>query len=213
MELHRQSIGTIRDDHDIGANGSSVTPMTEAAHALSAWQNFYVIVGSCAGALIGLQFVVIVLITNTRRHITADSVGAFGTPNVVHLAVALIVSAIMCAPWPSLTNVTYVLTACGMGGLAYGATVIRGARRQTAYTPDLEDWIWYAILPCSLYATLSLTAVTAPRNAQFALFVVGASALGLLLIGIRNAWDTVTHIIVTSHAGNTSQKTKAEEKE
>ena len=31
---------------------------------LTAWQNFYVIVGSSAGALIGLQFVVMALIAN-----------------------------------------------------------------------------------------------------------------------------------------------------
>lgn len=33
--------------------------------ALSGWENFYVIVGSSAGALIGLQFVVITLIADT----------------------------------------------------------------------------------------------------------------------------------------------------
>jgi len=34
--------------------------------ALDGWENFYVIVGSSAGALIGLQFVVITLIANTK---------------------------------------------------------------------------------------------------------------------------------------------------
>ena len=34
--------------------------------ALRNWQNFYEIVGSSAGALTGLQFVVITLITQTR---------------------------------------------------------------------------------------------------------------------------------------------------
>lgn len=29
-----------------------------------------------------------------------------------------------------------------------------------------------------------------------ALFVVAATALGFLLIGIHNAWETVTHIVV-----------------
>ena len=33
--------------------------------ALAGWENFYVIVGSSAGALIGLQFVVITLIADT----------------------------------------------------------------------------------------------------------------------------------------------------
>jgi hypothetical protein len=34
--------------------------------ALGGWGNFYVIVGSSAGALIGLQFVVMTLIANMR---------------------------------------------------------------------------------------------------------------------------------------------------
>jgi hypothetical protein len=34
--------------------------------ALSAWESFYVIVGSSGGALIGLQFVVITLIADRR---------------------------------------------------------------------------------------------------------------------------------------------------
>jgi hypothetical protein len=47
---------------------------------LAEWGNFYVIVGSSAGALIGLQFVVITLIADTpgaRGH--AQAGGAFAT--------------------------------------------------------------------------------------------------------------------------------------
>ena len=33
---------------------------------------------------------------------------------------------------------------------------------------------------------------------QVGLFVVATAALGLLLIGIHNAWDTVTHIVVSN---------------
>jgi len=40
--------------------------MAEAATGLSAWDTFYVIVGSSGGALIGLQFVVITLIADSR---------------------------------------------------------------------------------------------------------------------------------------------------
>jgi predicted acylesterase/phospholipase RssA len=35
--------------------------------ALAGWENFYVIVGSSAGALIGLQFVVMALVANLPR--------------------------------------------------------------------------------------------------------------------------------------------------
>ena len=45
--------------------------------ALSAWENFYVIVGSSAGALIGLQFVVITLIAS-HAHRTRHGAGRRG---------------------------------------------------------------------------------------------------------------------------------------
>jgi hypothetical protein len=46
--------------------------------------NFYVIVGSSAGALIGLQFVVIILIANTPIAAGQEQAGAaFATPTIV----------------------------------------------------------------------------------------------------------------------------------
>jgi hypothetical protein len=51
--------------------------------ALTAWENFYVIVGSSAGALIGLQFVVITLISELQIAGVAQASSAFGTPTIV----------------------------------------------------------------------------------------------------------------------------------
>jgi multimeric flavodoxin WrbA len=102
---------------------------------------------------------VVTLIANMRQRPTFDSISAFATPTVVHLASALLVSAIMSVPWPSLFQAWIALAMCGIGGLAYGAVVIRRARRQTYYKPDWEDWLWYALLPCSVYAALMMTAL------------------------------------------------------
>lgn len=163
---------------------------------MSEWASFYVIVGSSGAALIGVQFVVVTLIASQRQHPTAEALQAFGTPTVVHLTGALLVSAIMSAPWRSLVPTSVALVLCGVGGIAYGAIVMRRARRQTYYEPVWQDWLWYAVLPCSAYAALALAAAVLRTNTQPALFVIGAAALGLLLIGIHNAWDTVTHIVV-----------------
>ncbi|MGC2473425.1 MAG: hypothetical protein WA485_03765 [Candidatus Sulfotelmatobacter sp.] len=58
--------------------------------ALSSWANFYVIVGSSAGALIGLQFVVMALVANIPRVSNNAQAGdAFATPNVVHFSTVL----------------------------------------------------------------------------------------------------------------------------
>jgi hypothetical protein len=163
---------------------------------MSEWESFYVIVGSSGAALIGIQFVVMTLIASMAQRPTAESFNAFGTPTVVHLAGALLVSAIMSAPWHSLVPASVALVMCGIGGIAYGAIVIRRAHRQTYYRPVWQDWLWYTLLPCGVYAVLALAGAFLRTNARVASFVIAAAALGLLLVGIHNAWDTVTHIVV-----------------
>ena len=57
---------------------------------LAGWENFYVIVGSAAGALIGLQFVVITLIAERPIPDMARATSAFGTPSIVHFGTVLL---------------------------------------------------------------------------------------------------------------------------
>lgn len=164
--------------------------------ARTAWESFYVIVGSSGAALIGVQFVVITLIATMRRRATLESVNAFATPTVVYFASVLLLSAIVSAPWPSLHAASVALALCALGGLGYSAVVVRRARRQTHYKPGKADWLWYTILPCGLYAAVVVTALFLPTRTQGALFAIAGIALGLLFIGIRNAWDSVTYIAV-----------------
>jgi len=173
---------------------------------LSAWQTYYEIVGSSGGALIGIQFVVITLIAYMRRATPAETVGAFGTPTVMHLAGALFVSAIMSAPWPSLFATSVALGVCGVGGVVYSAIVIRRARRQTGYQPVWQDWLWFAILPLIVYAMLAVGAVLLRGAVPTALFLIAGSAVAMLLIGIHNAWDTVTHLVTTAGEDETDVK-------
>lgn len=109
---------------------------------LAGWENFYVIVGSSAGALIGLQFVVITLIADTPiEQADAQAGGAFATPSVVHFGVVLFLSAIVSAPWSSLTPVSLLWGLVGLSGIACSIIVARRLRRQTAYKPVLEDQV------------------------------------------------------------------------
>jgi len=171
--------------------------MAELAHPLlSGWDNFYVIVGSSGGALIGLQFVVITLIADTRTRGTTDTISAFGTPTIVHLGAALLISAIMSAPWPSLVAVTIALAVCGIAGIGYCVIVISRARRQKDYKPVFEDWLWHMVLPSCAYAALTLAALSLHTGSRIPLFLIAGAALGLLFIAIHNAWDTVIYIAV-----------------
>jgi amino acid transporter len=170
--------------------------MPEAHTFLLPWESFYVIVGSSGAALTGLQFVVVALITETTRRNTSREMAAFSTPTVIHFCAVLLMAAILSAPWHELSNVALVLGACGVVGLAYCAITFRRALRTTEYKPVLSDWIWHTILPAIAYASLLLGALMLPRFPERTLFLIAASALLLLFIGIHNAWDTATYLVM-----------------
>src|SRR5919107_2853906 len=99
---------------------------------LREWENFYVIVGSSAGALIGLQFVVITLIAGRPiERGTAQASNAFTTPSVVHFAVVLLLSAVNSAPWDGVGTATSLWGLAGFGGIVYVAVVASRMRAQT----------------------------------------------------------------------------------
>jgi hypothetical protein len=165
---------------------------------LKAWESFYVIIGSTAGALTGLQFVVMTLIgeSTTGRK---DSLAAFGSPNVVHFCAALLVAAILSAPWATMRGAGEAVAACGVLGVVYSIVVTRRAHRQQGYEPVLEDWIFHAILPTIAYATLLWAGIACERSSAQAMFYIGGAVLLLVFIGIHNAWDTVTWMTVERH--------------
>ncbi len=163
---------------------------------LDGWENFYVIVGSSAGALIGLQFVVITLIAEMPiAGGVAQASSAFATPSVVHFGVVLLLSAIVSAPWNGITTVAVLWGLLGLCGVVYAVVVARRMRVQSYYQPVFEDWLFHVLLPFAAYAVLAISAYAAHSYERPAQFLVGAAALLLLFIGIHNAWDTVTYFV------------------
>jgi hypothetical protein len=176
---------------------------------MNGWENFYVIVGSSAGALIGLQFVVMTLIAG-RSVARAEALAgdAFSTPSVVHFGVVLLLSAVISAPWEGINSVAAIWGGVGFIGIIYVAIVARRMRAQTVYKPVFEDWLFHVLLPLAAYAMMTGSAFVAHSRAHTALFIVGAAALLLLFIGIHNAWDTVMHLVFVERQGKREGKRK-----
>jgi predicted membrane-bound spermidine synthase len=169
--------------------------------ALAGWENFYVIVGSSAGALIGLQFVVMTLIAE-RLNPSPETTDAFATPSVIHFAAVLLLSALLSAPWSGIVVVALLWGLVGLGGIVYTIVVARRLRKQTQYKPVFEDWLCHTHLPFAAYAILVGSAFAARTYSRAALFCTGASALLLLFVGIHNAWDAATYVIAQGHRGS-----------
>jgi hypothetical protein len=166
---------------------------TPAHDFLSAWESFYVIVGSSAAALTGLQFVVATL--SSEVNVGSESTTrAFSTPTIVHFCAVLFLAATLTAPWHVLSSVGITLSLCGLAGIVYASVVFKHTRRQRDYKPVLEDWIWHVALPLVAYSGLFIAGWTLSSHPVSALFVIGAIAVLLLFVGIHNAWDAVNWI-------------------
>ncbi len=177
-----------------------------AASPFADWENFYVIVGSSAAALTGLQFVVIALISESGAKTGGREIAAFGTPTVVHFCAALLASAIVSAPWRTLANPAFAFGALGVAGAVYAVVVTLRARAQTGYQPVLEDWLWHSILPFSAYGAMVVASLVLRHDPEEALFLVGGGSLLLLFVGIHNAWDTVTFITLKYRSSSDESK-------
>jgi hypothetical protein len=172
-----------------------MTPLTQ-------WQNFYVIVGSAAGALTGLQFVVMALMANLPvRENQSQAVAAFSTPSIVNFSAVLAVAAVEVMPFHTLRPISIIWGIAGLFGVLYTAITARRFKTQRAYTPVFEDWFYRIILPVLGYASLSSAALIAGRHPTRALFGVAAVTLLLLFIGIHDAWDNATFLVFYNRSG------------
>jgi len=179
--------------------GDSFVP--EPTLPLAGWESFYVIVGSSAGALTGLNFVVIALGNETRRIVSQQALRAYSTPTIVHFCQVLLVSAILSAPWRLLHGAAVCLTVTAVAGLVYSCLVTWHATRQKAYRPVLEDWVFHSVLPVAAYGAMLVSAILLPRDIGATLFVIAGASLLLLFIGIHNAWDAVVWMVLDRSSG------------
>jgi hypothetical protein len=183
--------------------------MRSALLPIDAWDNFYVIIGSSAAGLTGLTFVVIALASDAMP-LRMWGLRTFVTPVVMHFGSALWLSALLCVPGQTAASLSACMIVSGVIlGTYGGATTYRMYRGRKEYRPAIEDWIWNATLPVLCYLALLAAGVYLLRQASAALYMVGASALALLFIGIHNVWDLAVWITVERPGVQDQQKKTA----
>ena len=157
------------------------------------WETFYVIVGSSAAALTGLQFVVVALSADVTVGHGSD-VEVFATPTIVHFCAVLLIAASIAVPRQTPRTLAVCLAAIGIFGLVYVVAVTMRVGRSTGYMPVLEDWIFHSILPIAAYTIILTSGIGASSHEGGALYFIAAAAVLLLLVGIHNAWDAAVYI-------------------
>jgi hypothetical protein len=164
---------------------------------LNEWDSSYVIVGSAAGALIGLQFVVMTLVADRPVQRAPDAADAFATPTINHFCATLLLAVLLRAPWHGIDIPAALWGLLGLIGVLYTAIVARRMNALGTYRPAFEDWLFHTLLPFAAYALLAVSYFAVPAHTREVLFGVGAATLLLLFSSIHNAWDAVTyHVFV-----------------
>ena len=172
---------------------------------LASRDSFYVIVGSAAGALIGLQFVVMTLVAQKPQTRLEEGAAAFVTPTIVHFSIVLLVSAPTRIPWQSVSDGALAGDLVALTGVIYALMIARRMRSQSVYKPEFEDWLYHALLPLAAYVLLLASSLDGPMHTRISLFGVALSVLGLLFIAIHNAWDTITYHVFVRLNGDSRQ--------
>jgi hypothetical protein len=156
------------------------------------WDSYYLLIGTAAGALIGLLFVVATL--NGGREVSAvtRATKTYLTPTVFHFAVVVTVSALATAPELPTFFAGLALGACALAGLLYSIWVCVRLSQNKLEGQHWSDFWYFGAAPVVTYLALGAAAAavwmapaTVPYDTAFLLLV-------LMLLGIRNAWDLVT---------------------
>lgn len=159
---------------------------------LEQWRDFYVMIGTAAGVIVGASFVVASLASEMgERRVTG--MRGFITPTVVHLSSVLIGSAILAMPTLSAAALALLLGAGGVGGAVYGLVVVSRIRTLKL---DTSDWLFYAVLPIAAYLAMAAAAVMVGSRTELALELLAGAFIALLIIGLRNAWDMASFMIM-----------------
>jgi hypothetical protein len=159
------------------------------------WENYYLMIGPSAAALIGLMFVVVTLTAGRERDQLDRGKRLYTSPIVWHLAVVLVLSGAASAPTIGPRLFGIATAGFALLGIALGIRSAAGIHQaQYTGTDSLFDTWWYGIIPALAYVGLGAAAVAVLAGASWSASAVAAALMALLLISIHAEWDLVTFL-------------------
>jgi hypothetical protein len=157
---------------------------------LAHWHEFYMLLGTAAGTLVGLLFVAATLASGVFSADRRAPARVFLSATVVHFSSVLVLSLIVLAPLENWRLLGLLVLAGGLVGIAYCGLVWRDAKRDGLVAAiDLEDRVWYAVLPVVIYLCEVASGVMLAGRWEMGGVTLAIALTLLLVVGIHNAWD------------------------
>ena len=164
--------------------------MPSLTDAAGPWHEFYALLGEASATLVALLFVAASVGTGVFSMDRLAPLRMFLSASVVHFSSVLAVSLVVLAPVERWMLLGLMIIGCGIYGLSYSGLAWRGAVRDgLAAKIDLEDRVWYAVVPAGAYLVESGAGMALAYARSEGFVVLALSTAALLLAGIHNAWD------------------------
>jgi hypothetical protein len=156
---------------------------------LSSWQEFYALLGTASAALVALLFVAVSIGTSvmTPEPESRRNTATYMSPVVFHYANVLFLSLIALVPTQTFESFGVVIGVASVGSVIYSIVIAVRVHRNPI--SDIPDRLCYGVIPAFCYASGLVVASLLLHENPFGLDLLAGSALLLLVINIRNAWD------------------------
>ena len=158
------------------------------------WDNYFILMGTASGSLIGLLFVVVTLTAGLERSRVLKAGGIYLTPTLVHFAVTMVSSAVAVAPNMNPKVAAVILIVAALAGFANAVRTCLGIYEfhNGGDPPHWSDAWCYGVAPGAIYLGLIGAAAGVWMGWTLAVGAGAALLMILMLVAIRNAWDLIT---------------------
>jgi hypothetical protein len=163
------------------------------------WENYYLMIGSSAGALIGLMFVVMTLTAGRDPAELERGKHLYTSPIVWHLGVILVLSG--AASVPGITSKFFGFSTAALAVLGFGwgiRSAVGISWRPVGSDSAGFDMFWYGVAPAFVYVGLGIAALGLIWGASWGAAAIAAGLMALLLVSIHAEWDLVTYLAPTA---------------
>jgi hypothetical protein len=175
-----------------------------------AWDNYYLMIGPSAAALIGLMFVVVTLTAGRDNEQVERGKHLYTSPIVWHLAVVVLLSGAASAPTVTGRWLGAVAAGLGLLGIGIGVRSAIGIARvpMSGEENNSFDMWWYGIAPALVYVGLAGAGALVFVGNFWGPSAFAAALMGLLLVSIHAEWDLVTFLAPTAPAPRPESRDK-----
>ena len=171
---------------------------------MDSWWNFFYLCGSAAATLTGLMFIAVPLGSALIRKDNISEVNVFLSPLCFHFLHVFFLCCMTAVPRanPWLIGVAAIVSASlRLTTMPKNYSVLRALARKGDSDIDHSDWVFLVVLPITIYLSFIAAGIGFLSGKAWAVPVLAASCLALLLVSARGAWDTLVAIAVMMPSG------------